>query len=301
MARRHYIQTGNLRHFSVSYTGSNALGSAIQEIPENGSDGKVLIVLCDTEQDREEALLSIKRNGMKGSRLTLVAIPRPLNALSKTLQQVRQWSWVMNNTPELNHDRYAAEEVTRQLAAAEGVLRKTVLDFVGLQQSDRPTDLKWFANGKPLKIQNGKQLLAQLSKICDEVFPLAPLIKNELVNRRQLSSAAAAARMRLIESIFSSPNAPRLGYADGKTPPEVSMYLSVLVESKLHVVTKGGWTLRVPDDSEDRCSVLPAFQRIREALVDAQGRRLRVTALFSKDDPTWCRHSECSTGSIGCS
>lgn len=280
VARRHYIQTGNLRHFSVSYTSSNALESAIQEIPENGSDGKVLIVLCDTEQDREEALLSVKRNGMKGSRLTLVAIPRPLNALSKTLQQVRQWSWVMNNTPELNHDRYAAEEVTRQLAAAEGVLRKTVLDFVGLKQSDRPTDLKWFANGKPLKVHNGKQLLAQLSTICDEAFPLAPLIKNELVNRRQLSPAAAAARMRLIESIFSSPNAARLGYVDDKTPPEVSMYLSVLVESKLHVLTEGGWTLRVPGDSEDMCRVLPAFQRIREALVDAEGRRLRVSSLI---------------------
>ena len=281
VARRHYIQTGNLRHFSVSYIASNALALAIQETPENGSDGRVVIALCDTEEDREEALRSVKRSGVKGSRLTLVAIPRALNALSKTLQQVRQWNWVMNNTPELNHDRYAAEEVTRQLAAAESVLRKTVLDFVGLQQSDRPTDLKWFANGKPLKIQNGKQLLAQLSRICDEMYPLAPKIKNELVNRRQLSSAAAAARMRLIEKVFSNPNSARLGFAEGKTPPEVSMYLSVLVESNLHVSTGEGWTLRVPDEPEDVCKVLPAFQRIREALVDAKSRRLRVSSLMN--------------------
>jgi hypothetical protein len=281
VARRHYIQTGNLRHFSVSYVASTALASAILESPDDGSDGRVVIALCDTEEDREEALQSVKRSGIKTSRLTLVAIPRALNALSKTLQQVRQWNWVMNHTPELNHDRYAAEEVTRQLAAAETVLRKTVLDFVGLQQSDRPTDLKWFANGKPLKIQSGKQLLAQLSRICDDVYPLAPRIKNELVNRRQLSSAAAAARMRLIESVFSSPNVARLGYDEGKTPPEVSMYLSVLVESNLHVSTGEGWTLRVPDESEDVCKVLPAFQRLREALVDAKGRRLRVSSLVN--------------------
>jgi len=280
VARRHYIQTGNLRHFSVSYIASNALASAIQGTADNGSDGRVIIALCDTEEDREEALRIVKQIGMKGSRLNLVAIPRPLNALSKTLQQVRQWNWVMNNTPELNHDRYAAEEVTRQLAAAESVLRKAMLDFVGLQQSDRPTDLKWFANGKRLKIQNGKQLLSQLSGICDEVYPLAPKIKNELVNRRQLSTAAAAARMRLIERVFSNPNVARLGIPEGKTPPEMSMYLSVLVESNLHVRTGDGWTLHIPDESEDVCKVLPAFQRIREALVAAKGRRLRVSSLI---------------------
>ena len=280
VARRHYIQTGNLRHFSVSYTSSSALASAIQESPDNGSDGRVVIALCDTEEDREEAFRIVKRSGVSDSPLTLIAIPRALNALSKTLQQVRQWNWVVNNTPELNHDRYAAEEVTRQLASAESVLRKTVLDFVGLQQSDRPTDLKWFASGRPIKIQSGKQLLSRLSKICDDVYPLAPRIKNELVNRRQLSSAAAAARMRLIESVFSNPNVARLGYAEGKTPPEVSMYLSVLVESNLHTATSEGWMLRLPNDSEDVCTVLPTFQRIREVLIDAKGRRLRVSALM---------------------
>jgi hypothetical protein len=287
VARRHYIQTGNLRHFAVSYIASNVLASAIQESSSCGRDGRVIIALCDTEEDREEALRVVKGIGMKGSRLNLVAIPRPLNALSKTLQQVRQWNWVMNNTPELNHDRYAAEEVTRQLAAAESVLRKTVLDFVGLQQSDRPTDLKWFANGKRLTIQNGKQLLSMLSSICDEVYPLAPKIKNELVNRRQLSTAAAAARMRLIERVFSNPHAARLGILEGKAPPEMSMYLSVLVESNLHVSTGDGWTLRVPEESEDVCKVLPAFQRIREALVGAKGRRLRVSSLmdFIREEP----------------
>jgi len=279
VARRHYIQTGNLRHFSVSYQPSSTLASAITEKPDAASDGRLLIVLCDTEEDRKEALRCVQRSGPTGSALTLIAIPRALNALAKTLQQVRQWNWVINNTPELNHDRYAAEEVTRQLAAAESVLRKTVLDFVGLQQSDRPTDLKWFRNGKPLRIQSGKQLLSQLSHICDEMFPLAPRIKNELVNRRQLSSAAAAARMRLIESVFSNPGMARLGYADGKTPPEVSMYLSVLVESNIHVLTKSGWELKVPSDNQDTCKVIPTFRRIYEALVEAKGRRLRVDAL----------------------
>lgn len=280
VARRHYIQTGNLRHFSVSYIPSGTLSSAVQDASDPGSDGRVLVVLCDTEEDREEALRIIRKDATKASRTTLIAVPRPLNVLGKAMQQVRQWDWVMNNTPELNHDRYAAEEVTRQLAAAESVLRKTVLDFVGLQQSDTPTDLKWFAQGKRLNIQNGKQLLAELSRTCDEVYPSAPKIKNELVNRRQLSSAAAAARMRLIERVFSHPNLPKLGFSEGRTPPEVSMYLSVLVESKLHRSIDGEWRLCVPNQVDDTCRVVPSFRRIHEVLVGAKGRRVRVSTLI---------------------
>ena len=45
---------------------------------------------------------------------------------------------------------------------------------------------------------------------------------------RYLSSAAAAARQRLTERIFSAADQPCLGIPDSKSPPEKSMYLSVL-------------------------------------------------------------------------
>ncbi len=65
-------------------------------------------------------------------------------------------------------------------------------------------------------------------------IPDAPRIQNELVNRRSLSSAAAAARMRLIERMFSNASEPLLGMDPAKKPPEMSMYLSVLQNTGLH-------------------------------------------------------------------
>lgn len=282
VARRHYIQTGNLRHFSVQYVPVSRMRGVLKLADLDTSDGRIVIVLCDTEEDRQTALKEIKTAEIDGKELTLIAIPRALNALTKALQEAHKWQWVMTHTPELNHDRYAAAEVSRRSADAVLNLRKALLEFVGLQQGDRPTDLRWFANGKPERIGNGRQLLSMLSTICDTCYPLAPKIKNELVNRRSLSSAAAAARMRLIERIFAHAETARLGFEEGKTPPEVSMYLSVLVESKLHSPSASGWMLSEPDESDDPCQTLPAMQRILDVLTSSSSSRTTIAHILQE-------------------
>jgi hypothetical protein len=246
------------------------LKTALGDLNDDSSDGRIIVVLCDTEEDRLGALNIIAKTPVSEAGLTLVAVPRPLNVLVGLIQEVQRWNWVMTNTPELNHDRYAATEVSRQFTAAQHMLK----------QADRPTDLRWFRSGVLLKIQNGKQLLATLSSICDECYPLAPNIKNELVNRRQLSSAAAAARMRLIERIFTHPEFPRLGFDEGKTPPEVSMYLSVLLESGLHDSVGHGWKLKEPDESADVCKVLPSMRHLLEVLNSAKAHKAPISEVI---------------------
>ena len=280
VARRHYIQTGNLRHFNVQYTPASDLQVTLRSRPLESTDGRIVIVLCDTAEDRRTALAAVKGLGSEAGALTLVAVPRPLNVLAGLIQEVHRWRWIMTNTPELNHDRYAATEVTRQLTAVHLMLKKAVLEFVGLQQADRPTGLRWFRSGVSEEIQDGKQLLARLSEICDECYPLAPRIKNELVNRRQLSSAAAAARMRLIERIFTHSEFPRLGMDAKKTPPEMSMYLSVLDESGLHRIEGRGWSLTDTTPEHDPCNVRPSMMFLLDSLRSTNGRRIRVSEVI---------------------
>src|SRR6185369_17239500 len=105
-------------------------------------------------------------------------------------------------------DSFAFEEVSRQIAAARRMLEERVQAFVGLQQFSGRTELVWYRQGKSLRVRNGRELLSSLSAVCDEVYDKAPRIQNELVNRRALSSAAAAARTRLIENIFCSSSKP---------------------------------------------------------------------------------------------
>jgi hypothetical protein len=280
VARRHYIQTGNLRHFSVEYVSSDSLAAAISSSDES-ADGKIIIALCDTEEDRQLALALIKRQGKKSGDLALVAVPRPLNVLVGFVQEVQRWQWILTNTPDLNHDRYAANEVSRQLASAQWMLKKSVVEFVGLQQADRPTDLRWFHNGVGLKVRDGKDLLSAISTLCDDAYPNAPQIKNELVNRRQLSSAAAAARMRLISQVFTHASSERLGMEEKKSPPELSMYLSVLLASRLHRIEAGRWTLQEPGPTDDPCRIIPCMSFVLALLKDAHGQRIPISTVVA--------------------
>jgi hypothetical protein len=124
--------------------------------------------------------------------------------LAGLVQEVQRWSWVATNTPELNADRFAREEVSRQQQAARTQLERRIQSLVGLKQLTGRSSLDWFHKGSSLRIKDGRHLLEQLSRIFDATFSDSPHIQNELVNRRTLSSAAAAARMRLIERMFAN-------------------------------------------------------------------------------------------------
>ncbi|RRR76244.1 MAG: hypothetical protein EI684_03405, partial [Candidatus Viridilinea halotolerans] len=99
VARRHYIKTGNLRHFDVRYVSPNALAPTLPRQDTN-ADGLILIPLCETEEERQEALRDAQQIH---DSTVLVAIPGKLNSLLELLQAVQRWEWVAQHTPELTH------------------------------------------------------------------------------------------------------------------------------------------------------------------------------------------------------
>jgi hypothetical protein len=280
VARRHYIATGNLRFLRVIYCSvPEALKYA--SIEPTDADGTILVPLCENEREHREALrlgpqLSVVQ---KRDYIRLVAVPRPLNQLSGVILDSLRWDWVITNTGDLNSDRYAREEVSRFRTDAQNRLEQAVQGFVGLNRTSSRFQLAWFSQGEAVRLDSGRELLSYISELCDEAFPKAPHIHNELVNRRLLSSAAAAARMRLIELMFSSADQPGLGIDVSKNPPEKSIYLSVLRGTGLHhEKTPGRWALGEPDGA-DPCKVRNALREIQALLEKHADRRLSVEIL----------------------
>jgi hypothetical protein len=281
VARRHYIETGNLRHFAIEYAVPCDL-PAILEGGSQGADGQILVALCETSEEREAAVRFAQETSLIDREQVLVAVPQPLRGLASLLAEVQRWEWVGRNIPELAHDEFAQEEVSRQLSAARQVLEKRVRTYIGIRQFGEKTDLQWFYRGKSTPIQGGRELLERLSSVCDKVFKIAPKFRNELVNRHSLSSAAAAARLRLIEHILITPSEPFLGMNAAKKPPEMSMYLSVLRATGLHREEEGVWRIAEPLPNEDPSSVGPLLYHILEVLQERQGGRIKVADLFAE-------------------
>lgn len=282
VARRHYIETGNLRHFEVRFSPVEKL-AANSQFSLDSADGGIIVALCETEEERQEALRFGSSSALAQRPEILFAVPSPLRVLAKLVQEVQKWEWVATNTPELNNDPFAAEEVARQVAASRQLLEERVHSFIGLQRFTGGTELQWFRRNKPITINSGRELLSYLSDVCDEVYSQAPKISNELVNRRSLSSAAAAARMRLIEGIFSFNDRPYLGMDPAKKPPEMSVYLSILKEGNIHRDVGGGrWALAEPDAKNDFCNVRPALRRIQQILESRADSRVKVSEIFAQ-------------------
>ena len=233
LARRHAIETGTLRHFEVRYASVNMLAD-IARTP-SAADGLVVMALCDDEKDRATARLVAQEQLATLDHL-IIGLTPALHSMASELKSVQLWQWVLDHTPDLAHDNYARAEAARQLLNAKTDLSDRLTTSIPLRSSRADKDVAWFRAGEELQLSNGRGLTALLSDVSDALYPLAPRIQHELLNRQLLSSAGAAARMRLIERMLTKAGEPQLALDDRKTPPERSMYLSVLQRGQLHRV-----------------------------------------------------------------
>src|SRR5207248_1913620 len=114
---------------------------------------------------------------------------------------------VAGHTEALQHDRAARRELAARQAEAEELF---------LAEWDRlfspgPGGAQWSRAGERVPMEGQRFFSAHLSQMADETYAAAPVLRNELVNRRDLSSAAAAGRRNLIEAMLTRASERRLG------------------------------------------------------------------------------------------
>ena len=283
VARRHYIETGNLRHFAIQYLSGSEFVQSIPPLNEGmallneGMDGKIIIVLCDSLQEQRQALQEAKSVNHPQ---VIVAVPDPLHNLADYLRDILCWEWIAKNTLELNTDSYARQEVSRQRDAAHIRLKNRIADLIDLRAHSGNMKLNWFSEGKSLSIFSGKQLLKYLSEVCSKVFSESTNVQNELINRQNLSSAASGARVRLIRAMLERESEPNLGMPESQRPPEMSMYLSILKRGNIHVKGEKVWYIREPAPDNDPYNVLPVLERIDALLKSKIDSKIPITELF---------------------
>ena len=289
VARRHYIQTGNLRHCSVKFVTASEFKVANQNrelVPIHPADGHLVIVLCESSDEQNMAVELCSELNDKGT--TLVAISPPLEVLNGLALELERWHWVERNTPELKDDRFAAEEVSRQIGTISEQLDSRLGDYIGFRKeasTELESQIKWFTSeGPTTELNTGRSLQAYLSDYFDLLFDQSPKISNELVNRNGISGAAAGARQHLFKRIFENSSEPLLGLPEDKAPPEKSMYLSVLKASNIHCQTDAVWQLQLPERGRDSdpIRIRPAMDAIVEILDETPDARVSVDRIRDK-------------------
>ena len=282
VARAHHVRTGTLRFFEPRLAAADvdSLEEALNESVQ--ADGLVLFVV-DTSLDEETRGERVRKFGrtLKSTKPVLMAIPRSPAQLGEALDELECWEWIRENLPELEGDPVARQEVLARSADARLRFERTAGHTLGLLgHVIDPQASTWIFEGWECAPQpkHPRDLQGLISNICGEAYSKAPSLHNELLNRHDLSSAAAAARRNLLERMLVDGHQERLGISG--FPPEYSMYEAMLVEGGFHHRDDDRFRLRVPPSAPGHSSWRPAWEEVETFLKDAREQQRSLTELF---------------------
>lgn len=264
IAQRHSYKTGTLRYFERCYVDtykdlvtlktSNPESTGIivywldnnlpERCPISTADEKPLILLCGTNIDRIDAM-----SREYAALLTIEA-----------------------GAPQLQSDGVARREVRQRLMQITHLLH----DLLAQSFLSGDHKLLCHSGGTSLYIGTQKDFQQHLSEVCDKLYPQTPIIWNELINRKELTSQGAKARRELIEAMLTHEPEERLGLLGNG--PEVSIYMSLLNRTGIHRYTQNQWLFTDPHEQ----TIRSAWQAIEDFCLNARTQTEPLDRLYAK-------------------
>ena len=279
VARRHSLVAGMIRYFCIEYSDSLANTSSIleQELAE-GAAGLVLVLIPN--EPFSDLVKEVKAITKKYLHL-MVAIPSQMDSLSGVVNELACLKWVEEHTVELRDDRIARRELNLRIAAYEQELSKRAYTIIDPRSNPLGNECLWFWLGKQQETRNPVDISKLLSKACDMLYHKSPILRNELISRNDISSAASAARRNLMKLILTNPDQETLGMTG--YPPERSIYESILKAAGIHMYDEKleRWKFQAPPNG-NFVNLRPAWLLIEKSVFNDKLEEVELTALYAK-------------------
>jgi hypothetical protein len=241
VAHRHYLESGTLRTAHVCLVDDVAVLERYLAEPVS-ADGRIVIVPRYPDQDASDTAQRVAAASAAATAGTLIAIREISEEDLELAEQLLAWKQVERECAELRVDAYARAEVQGTIHRLRATLVQHLADLRAPSQGGR--EAMWWHAGARVSVNDGRALNRLLSEMFDALYRDSPRVRNELINRASVSTAAAAARQRLLERMFTHAEVEDLGIE--MTPPEKAIYLSVLKEPALHTRQVTGWGFSPP-------------------------------------------------------
>jgi len=278
VARRHSHETGALRFLEVRYLDEPLPAAHLQTKTANG-----LVVCCLAANSAQaDAFRTWAMEGEPAQRSDIVvALPEQIGPLREAAADLVALHWVRENTPSLRDDRVARRELDARTAEVESVISQLTERLLDPRPAPTGAGCTWYWRGEQRAVNSLRATATLLSDVMDALYAHSPRIRNELINRRTLSSAAAAARRNLVERMLTASEQPHLGIRG--YPPERAMYESVLRATGLHREgIDGRWTFSPPADHDGDTALAPVWRAMEQRVFAAVDAPLGVDTLFAE-------------------
>ena len=278
VARRHSLETGAHRFFKVSY--AERLNENNKRLIASLDGAAGLILVLFPQADYNTTRFKVEEATQSENRL-IIALPRQIDALRGIVEEVACLKWVEKNTEELRDDRVARRELSLRLAEGEQKIAQLLQILLDPRPAPIGNSCQWFWKGKDCSPHNPVDVTRLLSEACDRIYFKSPCVRNELVARRKISSAASSARRCLLEKMLTHVEQERLGIEG--YPPERSIYESVLHATGIHDCDdrSGQWKFQ-PPPKENPMKLYSCWNLVENEIFSTQIQRVEVKHLFEK-------------------
>ena len=277
LAKREYHETGSMRWFEVDLATLEEAENRVSSFqPGAGAAGLFLLLINEGgERTARVRRRLAKLAELVGDRPIAFGVSGDSYMLRELSHELVALERVQSSRPELKGDAVARREVASRLARLAGELEDRLRSSL--------TVTRWVAPAiaeEELCLEGGAGGLSLIaSRLAASLYPLAPRIRNELVNRSKPSSNAVAAVRALMTAMVLKPDEARLGIKD--FPPEGGLYASILERAGLHREgADGRFTFVEPSEDEEEHRLAPLWTAGRGLLERGAGEGMTLADLF---------------------
>jgi hypothetical protein len=276
IANQHGLLTGNTRSFSRIFILARDLVSLdverlVQEQILSGASGVIIHSapsnVADVRQLQEWAIEIDNERVM-------VTVPDAPCLASSYIEELGALKTIKETNPEIQEDPVALKE----LNAREEGLSLRLEETLATVTEPGPHGPSWWWNGVRRPIKDRKTMNRFLSQVSDHLYPEAPIILNELVNRSYLPTAVVIAVKKIIAGLLEDVGEETLGFEGNG--PEVSIFKSVLEKTGVYQKDGSAWRLVRPD-SQHPTNLLAPWAEIERFLEQSVQSEVRLSDLVS--------------------
>jgi hypothetical protein len=237
IAKRHYHETGAMRWMNMALCRlDDAQRIATRFKPHNGDFGLFLLALPGSSINSKAALRKCHEHSRVGPWPVVIGIPRnhaKIEDLGSELLALQ----IVQSRHELNGDPVARREVQARISSVRANLEEQLREAV--------INARWIAGEDEFET-NGR-LSPVASNLADAIYPSAPELWSELLNRDSPSSNSVKARRDLLYCMLDHEGEENLGVSG--YPAERGLYETLLRATGLHRQDgSGAWRFLPPDD-----------------------------------------------------
>ena len=262
VAARHSATHDVLRVFNRRYADAAANVEPLDAFSR--FDGEVFLLV-----DSSGAVPTIDRP-WAGAKPLVAAIPADLTDLDTAAREVAAVQVALDD-PSVADDWVARRELSERMAQTRVALDQA------LAQTFASGACRWVLLGAEHCGLPGGRGSAALSDAADRAYPDTPRVRNEMLNRSELTSQGARARGVLLAAMIDNGTEPGLGMQGHG--PEVAMYRAFVERTGLHGPDKrnDAMAFRKPTDK----SLQPAWRMLQEEFQRSTSRRINLSEVYA--------------------